>query len=49
MLAKRTWTGCRRLQRAHPESFGKLGTLDSWLRSLAITAAFLLIAYLLLS
>jgi hypothetical protein len=36
----------RRILRSHWESFGKLGDLKTWLISLAVTTAFLLLASL---
>lgn len=38
----------KRIQRIHWDSYGKLGKMNPWLRSLAVAGAFLLIAYLIL-
>lgn len=38
----------KRIQRIHWDSYGKLGEGNTWLRSLAVAGAFLLIAYLIL-
>jgi hypothetical protein len=45
-FAERAWKICKRVQRSHLDSFGKLGELNTWLRSLAVAVAFLLISYL---
>ena len=37
---------CRLILRYHWESYGKLGNVTTWLASLAVTVAFLLIAFL---
>lgn len=46
LFVGRVWNACKRFQRAHLESFGKLDRADTWLRSLAVMGAFLLVAYL---
>jgi len=42
LFVARAWSACRGFQRAHLESFGRLGRADTWLCGLAVTGASLL-------
>lgn len=43
---ERTWEVLKRIQRAHLDSYGKLGKVNTWLLSLAVAVAFLVVGYL---